>query len=176
MFNSFIFVGFFAAIYAFYLALHRWYKAQNILLLVASYVFYGWWDPRFVLLMLFALAAQVFLRYVFGKSLSWSEELALLGFAWVIVITTAIGIRRMSHARMDLIIEVLPKGLHQSVERFSAVLMLALGLFLTYAGWGYVAETRGSPSATMGPVWDCYTVSSSSRSPRISRAVLGDIT
>ncbi|MDO8694857.1 MAG: TRAP transporter small permease subunit, partial [Sheuella sp.] len=69
-----------------------------------------------VLLMLFALAAQVFLRYVFGKSLSWSEELALLGFAWVIVITTAIGIRRMSHARMDLIIEVLPKGLHQSVE------------------------------------------------------------
>jgi TRAP-type C4-dicarboxylate transport system permease small subunit len=103
-----------------------------------------------VLLMLFALAAQVFLRYVFGKSLSWSEELALLGFAWVIVITTAIGIRRMSHARMDLIIEVLPKGLHQSVERFSAVLMLALGLFLTYAGWGYVAETRGSTSAAIG--------------------------
>lgn len=103
-----------------------------------------------VLLMLFALAAQVFLRYVFGKSLSWSEELALLGFAWVVVITTAIGIRRMTHARMDLIIEVLPKGLHQTVERFSAVLMFGLGLFLTYAGWNYVAETRGSTSAAIG--------------------------
>ncbi len=103
-----------------------------------------------VLLMLFSLAAQVFLRYVFGKSLSWSEELALLGFAWVVVITTAIGIRRMTHARMDLIIEVLPKGLHQTVERFSAVLMLGLGLFLTYAGWGYVSETRGSTSAAIG--------------------------
>lgn len=103
-----------------------------------------------VLLMLFALAAQVFLRYVFGKSLSWSEELALLGFAWVVVITTAIGIRRMTHARMDLIIEVLPKRLHQTVERFSAILMLGLGVFLTYAGWGYVAETRGSTSAAIG--------------------------
>ena len=103
-----------------------------------------------VLLMLFALAAQVFLRYVFGKSLSWSEELALLGFAWVVVITTAIGIRRMTHARMDLIIEVLPKSLHRVIDGFSALLMLALGLFLTYAGWGYVAETRGSTSAAIG--------------------------
>jgi TRAP-type C4-dicarboxylate transport system permease small subunit len=103
-----------------------------------------------VLLMLFALAAQVFLRYVFGKSLSWSEELALLGFAWVVVITTAIGIRRMTHARMDLMIEVLPERLHQSIDRLSALLMMALGLFLTYAGWGYVAETRGSTSAAIG--------------------------
>jgi len=103
-----------------------------------------------VLLMLFALAAQVFLRYVFGKSLSWSEELALLGFAWVIVITTAIGIRRMTHARMDLILEVLPEKLHRSVDRLSALLMLALGVFLTYAGWGYVMETRGSTSAAIG--------------------------
>ena len=103
-----------------------------------------------VLLMLAALAAQVFLRYVFGKSLSWSEELSLLGFAWIVVITTAIGIRRMTHARMDLIIEILPKGLHMTVERFSALLTLALGLFLTYAGWSYVAETRGSTSAAIG--------------------------
>ncbi len=55
-----------------------------------------------VLLMLAALAAQVFLRYVFGISLSWSEELALLGFGWVVVIATAIGVRHMTHARMDL--------------------------------------------------------------------------
>ena len=66
-----------------------------------------------VMLMLLALAAQVFLRYVFGKSLSWSEELALLGFAWVIVISTSIGVRRMTHARMDLLINVLPVSMHK---------------------------------------------------------------
>jgi len=103
-----------------------------------------------VLLMLFALAAQVFLRYVFGKSLSWSEELALLGFAWVIVISTAIGVRRMTHARMDLVINVLSPAMHKWLERLIALLLLALGLFIAYAGWGYMMETRGSTSAAIG--------------------------
>jgi TRAP-type C4-dicarboxylate transport system permease small subunit len=103
-----------------------------------------------VLLMLLALTAQVFLRYVFGKSLSWSEELALLGFAWVVVITTAIGVRRMTHARMDLMLNVLPVSLHKWLEKLIALLLFALGLFIAYAGWGYFQETRGSTSAAVG--------------------------
>lgn len=103
-----------------------------------------------VMLMLLALAAQVFLRYVFGKPLSWSEELALLGFAWVIVITTAIGVRRMTHARMDLMLNILPVSLHKWLEKLIALLLLALGLFIAYAGWGYFQETRGSTSAAIG--------------------------
>lgn len=103
-----------------------------------------------VLLMLLALAAQVFLRYVFGKSLSWSEELALLGFAWVIVISTAIGVRRMTHARMDLMLNILPASLHKWLEKLIALMLLALGVFIAYAGWGYFQETRGSTSAAVG--------------------------
>ncbi len=103
-----------------------------------------------VLLMLLALAAQVFLRYVFGKSLSWSEELALLGFAWLVVITTAIGVRRMTHARMDLMLNILPASLHQWLEKLISLMLLALGVFIAYAGWGYFQETRGSTSAAVG--------------------------
>ena len=103
-----------------------------------------------VLLMLLALTAQVFLRYVFGKSLSWSEELALLGFAWIVVITTAIGVRRMTHARMDLMLNILPVSLHKWLEKLIALLLLALGVFIAYAGWGYFQETRGSTSAAVG--------------------------
>jgi TRAP-type C4-dicarboxylate transport system permease small subunit len=103
-----------------------------------------------VMLMLLALAAQVFLRYVFGKSLSWSEELALLGFAWVVVISTAIGVRRMTHARMDLMINILPAVLHKWLEKLIALMLLVLGVFIAYAGWGYFQETRGSTSAAVG--------------------------
>lgn len=103
-----------------------------------------------VLLMLLSLAAQVFLRYVFGKSLSWSEEVALLGFAWVVVISTAIGIRRMTHARMDLVVTLLPVAAHRLVDRLIALMMVGLGIFLTFAGWDYVAQTRGSTSAAIG--------------------------
>jgi TRAP-type C4-dicarboxylate transport system permease small subunit len=103
-----------------------------------------------VLLMLLALAAQVFLRYVFGVSLSWSEELALLGFGWVVVIATAIGVRHMTHARMDLLLNVLPSSLQWVLERLIALMLCALGLFLAYYGWDYMMETRGATSAAIG--------------------------
>jgi TRAP-type C4-dicarboxylate transport system permease small subunit len=103
-----------------------------------------------VLLMLCTLSAQVFLRYVFGKALSWSEELTLLGFAWVVVISTVIGIRRMSHARMDLVIGLLPKALHRAADGLVAILMSVLGIFIAYAGWNYLIETRGATSAAVG--------------------------
>jgi alginate O-acetyltransferase complex protein AlgI len=48
LFNSSTFICFFAAVYALYLALARRHRAQNALLLIASYVFYGWWDWRFL--------------------------------------------------------------------------------------------------------------------------------
>ncbi len=49
-FNSTSFLVFFIAIYALYRILPH--KAQNIFLLIASYVFYGWWDIRFLFLII----------------------------------------------------------------------------------------------------------------------------
>src|SRR3989338_10249827 len=46
LFNSFDFITFFVIGYLFYLFLNHRY--QNILLLIASYIFYGWWDWRFL--------------------------------------------------------------------------------------------------------------------------------
>ncbi len=48
LFNSWTFGAFFALVYGAYLATQRSIRAQNLLLLIASYVFYGWWDYRFL--------------------------------------------------------------------------------------------------------------------------------
>lgn len=45
VFNSLVFFVFFTVVYAAYRRLPH--RGQNWLLLVASYVFYGWWDWRF---------------------------------------------------------------------------------------------------------------------------------
>ena len=103
-----------------------------------------------VLLMLAALAAQVFLRYVFCISLSWSEEFALLGFGWVVVIATAIGVRHMTHARMDLLLNILPPSMQWVLERVISLMLCALGVFLAISGWNYMMETRGATSAAIG--------------------------
>jgi alginate O-acetyltransferase complex protein AlgI len=50
LFNSSIFALFFAAFFPLYLLARRNVYRRNVLLIVASYVFYGWWDTRFLIL------------------------------------------------------------------------------------------------------------------------------
>ena len=52
IFNSFEFAVFFPVVFAIYWMLRL--RAQNIFLLLASYVFYGFWDWRFLSLILFS--------------------------------------------------------------------------------------------------------------------------
>lgn len=51
-FNSIIFLAFLLVVYTIYRILPH--KAQNVFLLIASYVFYGWWDARFIFLIIIA--------------------------------------------------------------------------------------------------------------------------
>src|SRR5687767_4081876 len=48
LFNSVAFAIFLPSVLALYYALGR--REQNAMLLAASYLFYGWWDVRFLLL------------------------------------------------------------------------------------------------------------------------------
>ncbi len=50
LFNSLVFLGFIIIIFLVYSRLHL--RGQNIFLLVASYIFYGYWDWRFTFLLL----------------------------------------------------------------------------------------------------------------------------
>ncbi len=51
LFNTLEFLVFLTVVYALYRALP--FRAQNWMLLAASYIFYGWWDWRFLFLMIF---------------------------------------------------------------------------------------------------------------------------
>ncbi len=50
LFNSSTFAVFLVAFFPLYLLLRTDLKRRNVLLIIASYVFYGWWDPRFLVL------------------------------------------------------------------------------------------------------------------------------
>ena len=51
-FVSVSFLFFFPIVFLLYWTMQRQLKLQNISLLIASYVFYGWWDWRFLILIL----------------------------------------------------------------------------------------------------------------------------
>ncbi len=50
LFNSIAFAVFFVCVFSLYWLARRSYRAQNLLLLCAGYIFYGWWDVRFLVL------------------------------------------------------------------------------------------------------------------------------
>jgi len=102
-----------------------------------------------VVVMLAALAAQVVMRYVFGMALSWSEELALLLFTWVVLLMSAIGVREGFHVRMDLLADRLPPLPRRLIELAIQAGVVAAGLFLFWQGGRYLFETRGSVSAAI---------------------------
>jgi alginate O-acetyltransferase complex protein AlgI len=58
LFNSSVFALFFAAFFPLYLLCRRHVAARNLLLIVASYIFYGWWDPRFLILVAISTAVD----------------------------------------------------------------------------------------------------------------------
>src|SRR5262245_54509537 len=91
LFNSFVFLFLFLPVtYAVFWAL-RSARARYVWLAITGYVFYGYWDPRFCLLMAFSTlvsycAGLAFLRYETPRARRWclivpvTVDLALLGF------------------------------------------------------------------------------------------------
>lgn len=58
LFNSFSFLLFLPLVFLLYWFVFKPLKLQNLLVVVASYVFYGWWDWRFLILIAFTSACS----------------------------------------------------------------------------------------------------------------------
>src|SRR5262245_42884877 len=72
LFNSIGFAIFLPVVFLLYwLVTNRSLKAQNILLLAASYFFYGCWDYRFLFLLLFS----TLLDYITGLKIGEAKKL-----------------------------------------------------------------------------------------------------
>jgi alginate O-acetyltransferase complex protein AlgI len=67
-FTSLNFFIFLAAVLIVYFSLSRWYRWQNILLLIASYVFYGFWDSRFLGLLFGLTVVNYIAGWMIGRS------------------------------------------------------------------------------------------------------------
>jgi alginate O-acetyltransferase complex protein AlgI len=65
-FNSVQFFALLAVVIPLYWTMRL--RAQNVLLLVASYVFYGWWDARFVLVLAFTTVFDFFVGQRIGAA------------------------------------------------------------------------------------------------------------
>ncbi len=92
LFNSLQFALFFPVVFGLYWMVRRHLRLQNFLLLVASYVFYGAWDPRFLFLIVISTAVDYSAALMIhrgsmtvGQRLRVSAGLILAALAFVVV-------------------------------------------------------------------------------------------
>lgn len=83
LFNSFTFVFFFIIVYFLYLLLRKSYKKQNYLLLAGSYFFYGWWNWKFLSLILLSTLIDFFIGKKLDSALGDKKRKLLLAVSVV---------------------------------------------------------------------------------------------
>jgi TRAP-type C4-dicarboxylate transport system permease small subunit len=82
---------------------------------------------------LMALAfIQVVLRYVFGSSFFWAEEVILFGFTWVIFLAATVNLERGAHFAVDVLVHCLPQRGRQLAQ---GLMQLGIGLILGVFVW-----------------------------------------
>ncbi len=71
LFNSFAFLLYLPIVFLIYWRLSKNLKLQNTFIVIASYIFYGWWDWRF----LFLIAITTLFSFLSGILISkWNDN------------------------------------------------------------------------------------------------------
>lgn len=113
-------------------------------------------EEAIVVLLLAAMSLliglQVFMRYVMGASLSWSEELSRYFFIWATYLGTAYAVRKDAHIRVTMVSDSLPERGRIALRILSHMLFAGFALYVMYQGWFMVEKTFrfGQKSASLG--------------------------
>lgn len=88
----------------------------------------------FMSVMTLVVFVQVIMRYVFGSSLSWSEELARYCFIWLIYVGTALGCKEMQNIKIDAALYLFPKKLRPYIVILGDLCILAFAMYILITG------------------------------------------
>jgi len=92
---------------------------------------------------------QVFNRFVLKTPLAWSEDLAMLLFQWVVFVGAALGVKRMRHFGIELVVRQFPERIRHWVELLTPIVMAIVALVMIIQGWTILGFNRHRIYATM---------------------------
>jgi len=98
--------------------------------------------------MTITIIIQVFLRYIFSYSLSWSEEVARYLMIWVAFLGGSLALKKGLHIGVELLVTRLHQGLKRWVLLFSQLLIFLFLVYLTIGGikLAWAVRDQSSPA------------------------------
>jgi len=92
---------------------------------------------------------QVFNRFVLKAPLAWSEDLAMLLFQWVAFLGAAVGVKRMRHFGIELVVKKLSAKARNMVEILTPWIMGLVALTMITEGYKLVLFNKNRIYASM---------------------------
>jgi TRAP-type C4-dicarboxylate transport system permease small subunit len=101
------------------------------------------------------VSLQVFNRFVLKTPLAWSEDLAMLLFQWVVFLGAALGVKRLRHFGIELVVRKFPARMRHWIELLTPVVMAIVALVMIVQGWTMLTfnRTRTFPTMDLTYTW-----------------------
>ena len=139
LFNSFNFAVFFPIFFVLYWVVHRHLTIRNIFLLASSYLFYAWWDWRFLFLIIFSSVVDFIVGGQIAKANKRSKQRSLL----ILSLTTNLGLLayfKYANFFIDSFISSF-NFLGGSLDSFTLNIILPVGIsFYTFQTLSYTID------------------------------------
>lgn len=92
---------------------------------------------------------QVFNRFVLKTPLAWSEDLAMLLYQWVVFVGAALGVKRMRHFGIELVVRQFPERWRHRIELLTPLVMLIVAVVMIVQGYNILTLNMHRIYATM---------------------------
>jgi TRAP-type C4-dicarboxylate transport system permease small subunit len=107
-----------------------------------------------LLVMMVLLCVDVFLgvfsRYVLARTFTWYDEIARLLFVWIVFLGAAVGVKRIAHFRLHLLVDRLPAAWQRAAGVVGVLAVMAFGAILVQQGWKLVELGQFQQTPVMG--------------------------
>lgn len=80
------------------------------------------------------ITVQVFTRYFFSYTSSWSEETSLILLVWIGFLGIAVGFRDKLHISVEFLAERMPTGFQKLFGFLRKLLVIGVGILFVYQG------------------------------------------
>ncbi|MFA5199546.1 MAG: MBOAT family O-acyltransferase [Candidatus Omnitrophota bacterium] len=139
LFNSLTFAIFFMIVLVIYNALSPYFKLQNKILLVASFIFYGWWNWKLLFLLSFSIAFDYFMaKAIYSEKKQKKRELVL--FLSIAVNLVVLGFfKYFNFFAQNLVFLLDSLGLHLNFSALNIILPIGIS-FYTFQSMSYVID------------------------------------
>lgn len=108
--------------------------------------------------MFLILLAQVIMRYVFSRPLTWSEEAARFIFVYVSFIGISYAYRQKGHIRMEVVVNLFPQAVRRGLEVLINLGTIALFCYMIPFSFRFIGIQAGvKATATHIPMSIVYT-------------------